>query len=92
MNRELDSDDSDDDDDDLPAYDMSNDTPHDSDKKPLQYVRDIIDELVNTESNHHEECLKKIPEMCARRLQYEDPSVVTELTNLIVHLQVDTCY
>ena len=88
VREDLDSDDSDsDDDDDLPAYDMTNDTPHDKDKKPLLYIRDIIDELANPESLQQEECLQKIPEFAVKRLQYEDPSVVIELSNLMLHLQ-----
>ena len=86
--KQLDSDDSEDsDDDDLPAYDMSNDTPFDKDEKPILYIRDVLDHLVDPESLQQEQCLKLIPDFATKRLKYEDESVVVELLNLTVHLQ-----
>ena len=86
--KHLDSDDSDDsDDDDLPAYDMSDDTAFDKDKKPILYIRDVLDHLADPESNQQEECLERISEFAVTRLQYEDPSVVAEVVNLTLHLQ-----
>ena len=84
----LDSDDSDDsDDDDLPAYDMSEDTPYDKDKKPLLYVRDILDTFADPESNQQEEGLCRISELAMNRLKYEDTEVVKELLSSTLHLQ-----
>ena len=80
----LDSDDSDDDDDELPAYDMSEDTPYDKDKKPLLYVRDVIDQFVDPESGQQEEGLARVAELA--RLQHEDPAVVRELLAATLHL------
>ena len=80
----LDSDDSDDDDDELPAYDMSEDTPYDKDKKPLLYVRDVIDQFVDPESGQQEEGLARVAEL--PRLQHEDPAVVRELLAATLHL------
>ena len=86
--KQLDSDDCDDsDDDDLPAYDMSNDTPFDKDKKPIKYIRDVLEHLSDPESLQQEECLERIPEFAVTRLQYEDESVVQDLVNMTVHLQ-----
>ena len=86
--KQLDSDDSEDsDDDDLPAYDMSDDTSYDKDKKPILYIRDVLDHLADPESNQQEECLERISEFARSRLQYEDPTVVTEVINLTIFLQ-----
>ena len=79
----LDSDD-DDDDDELPAYDMSEDTPYDKDKKPLLYVRDVIDQFVDPESGQQEEGLARVAELA--RLRHEDPAVVRELLAATLHL------
>ena len=84
----LDSDDSDDsDDDDLPAYDMSEDTPYDKDKKPLLYIRDVLDTFADPDSNQQEEGLARISELAMNRLKYEDTEVVTELLSSTLHLQ-----
>jgi len=86
--KQLDSDDSEDsDDDDFPAYDMSDDTPFDKDEKPISYIRDVLDHMVDPESLQQEQCLKLIPYFATKRLQYEDESVIVELLNLTVHLQ-----
>ena len=81
----LDSDDSDDDD--LPAYDMSEDTPYDKDKKPLLYIRDVLDTFADPDSNQQEEGLARISELAVNRLKYEDTEVVTELLSSTLHLQ-----
>ena len=84
----LDSDDSDaSDDDDLPAYDMSDDMPYDKDKKPLLYVRDVLDAFADQDSNQQEDGLERIPELAKSRLKYEDAEVVTELLSSTLHLQ-----
>ena len=81
----LDSDDSDDSDDDLPTYDMSEDTPYD--KKPLLYVRDVLDTFADPDSIQQEEGLTRISELAMNRLKYEDTEVVTELLSSTLHLQ-----
>ena len=88
---ELDSDDSEaqdsDDDDDLPAYDMSEDKPWDKDKKPILYVRDVLEHFSDPDSTQQEECLQKMVEFSSFRLEHEDPDVVRELVALTLLLQ-----
>ena len=83
----LDSDDSDDSDDDLPTFDMSEDTPYDKDKKPLLYIRDVLDTFSDPDSIQQEEGLARISELAMNRLKYEDTEVVTELLSSTLHLQ-----
>merc|ERR1719470_794300 len=64
--------DSDDDDDDLPAYDMSDDTPSTKDQAPIHYLREVLDHLSDPESDRHEDCLSLIPKLSSTHLQHED--------------------
>ena len=66
---------------------MSEDTPYDKDKKPLLYIRDVLDTFADPESNQQEEGLSRISELALNRLKYEDTEVVKELLSSTLHLQ-----
>merc|ERR1712200_387948 len=61
------------DDDDFPAYDMSNDTKVDPKKdKKILYLREVIEELTNPDSDYIEDCFGLLPDLCRRHLKHED--------------------
>merc|ERR1712130_580600 len=54
------------DDDDLPAFDMSNDTPVTEETKiPILYIRDVIHHLSDTESSQGKRCLQLVPSLAS---------------------------
>eukprot|EP00088_Acartia_fossae_P048651 TRINITY_DN5309_c0_g1_i3.p1 TRINITY_DN5309_c0_g1~~TRINITY_DN5309_c0_g1_i3.p1 ORF type:complete len:720 (+),score=121.01 TRINITY_DN5309_c0_g1_i3:76-2235(+) len=76
------------DDDDFPAYDMSNDTKVDPQKtKKILYLREVIQELVNPESDYIEDCFGLLPDLCRRHLKHEDPGLVPQLIKGILYSQ-----
>ncbi|XP_011505666.1 PREDICTED: telomere length regulation protein TEL2 homolog [Ceratosolen solmsi marchali] len=86
QDEELDSDD------DLVPYDMSNDARESERLKPL-YLRDLRDNLVNTDSKNLEnpeifsETLKISEELIIRQLGNDDPSFACELLEIFLNLQ-----
>merc|ERR550519_2431632 len=83
-NRTLDSDD-DEDDDDLPAFDMSGDVKQTEGNVDFYYIRDIINELANPESDHGEKCFETIPILNRKHLLHEDASLVGELLKVVLY-------
>jgi len=76
------------DDDDLPAFDMSNDTPVTEETKvPILYIRDVIHHLSETESLQGKRCLQLVPSLAASHLKHEDPALATELLRLLLHVE-----
>jgi hypothetical protein len=86
QDEELDSDD------DLVPYDISNDTKESEKLKPL-YLRDLRDNLVNTDSKNLEnpeifsETLKISEELILRQLENDDASFACELLEIFLNLQ-----
>jgi hypothetical protein len=76
------------DDDEFPAYDMSNDTKFDSSKKKkILYLREVVEELGNPESDYIEDCFGLLPDLCRRHLKHEHPELVPLLTKGILYSQ-----
>merc|ERR1712200_86256 len=76
------------DDDDFPAYDMSNDTKVGPKKdKKILYLREVIEELTNPDSDYIEDCFGLLPDLCRRHLKHEDKKLVQELTKAMLYSQ-----
>jgi hypothetical protein len=76
------------DDDEFPALDMSNDTKVEPNKlKKILYLREIVEELGNPESDYVEDCFGLLPDLCRRHLKHEDPELVPALTKGILYSQ-----
>jgi len=87
-NTRTEEEDLDSDDDDLPAFDMSNDTPVTEETKvPILYIRDVIHHLSETESSQGKRCLQLVPSLASTHLKHEDPSLATELLRLLLHVE-----
>lgn len=74
-------------DDDLQPYDMSNDVPVATKKKP-KYLRDLI-EIINEAKDQEsfEIALTAAEDLVNRQLKTEDPKLAVELLEIFVHLE-----
>lgn len=74
-------------DDDLVPYDMSNDVPVNVRKQP-KYLRDLIEMLVEAKDAEVFEAVVEVAEdLLEKQLENEDPKLVRELLDVLVHLE-----